>query len=115
MCCTLLRCRWKHEPTVVLCCHSYYLYQPADSPASAVPGRPLVLLILLATAIWIRYCLHDLRYTREFSQQRALFGEEITLSISLENAKMLPLPWVEIEDTVPRSLRFSGRNLRVNM
>jgi uncharacterized protein (DUF58 family) len=75
----------------------------------------LVLLILLATAIWIRYCLHDLRYTREFSQQRALFGEEITLSISLENAKMLPLPWVEIEDTVPRSLRFSGRNLRVNM
>lgn len=75
----------------------------------------LGLLVLAATDIWAKYCLQDLRYQRQFSEQRALFGEEITLSFSVENAKLLPLPWLEIEDTVPRSLTFTGRHLRVSI
>lgn len=74
----------------------------------------LGLLVLAATDIWAKYCLQDLRYQRQFSEQRVLFGEEITLSLSVENAKLLPLPWLEIEDNVPRSLTFTGRHLRVS-
>jgi len=48
----------------------------------------LGVLILAATDIWAKYCLHDLRYQRQFSEQRVLFGEEITLSLSIENAKL---------------------------
>ena len=71
-------------------------------------------LVLLATDTWAKYFLQDLRYQRQFSEQRVLFGEEITLSLSVENAKLLPLPWLEIEDSVPRTLTFTGRQLRVS-
>src|SRR5260370_642882 len=71
-------------------------------------------LVLLATDTWAKYCLQDLRYQRQFSEQRVLFGEEITVSLSVENAKLLPLPWLEIEDSVPRTLTFTGRQLRVS-
>ncbi len=75
----------------------------------------LALFILLVADIWAKYCLRDVRYTRELSEKRALFGEEITLSLSIENAKLLPLPWLELEEIVPRDLRFSGSNLRVSV
>src|SRR6266566_1408329 len=75
----------------------------------------LGVLVLAATDIWVKYCLQDVRYQRQFSEQRALFGEEIQLSLSVENAKLLPLPWLEIEDSVPQPLTFKGRHLRVNI
>ena len=46
-------------------------------------------------------------------KQRVLFGEEFTFSITLENAKLLPLPWLEIEEAIARSLAFSSRNARM--
>src|SRR5690242_10063527 len=72
----------------------------------------LVLLVLSTTDLWARYCLHKLTYERQFSEQRVLFGEEITLSLTVENAKILPLPWLEIEDTVPRMLPMEDQELR---
>ncbi len=74
----------------------------------------LGVLVLATTDIWAKYCLQDLRYQRQFSEQRVLFGEEIDLSLAIENAKLLPLPWLEIEDNVPRELTFKGRHLRIS-
>jgi uncharacterized protein (DUF58 family) len=74
----------------------------------------LVLLVAWTTSIWAKYCLQDVRYQRQFSEQRVLFGEEVTLSLSIENAKLLPLPWIEVEDRIPRGLTVTGRNLRVS-
>jgi uncharacterized protein (DUF58 family) len=74
----------------------------------------LALLVLLLIDIWAKYCLAALRFERTLSQQRVNFGEEITLSATVENAKILPLPWLEIEDDVPRTLPVRGRHLRVN-
>jgi uncharacterized protein (DUF58 family) len=74
----------------------------------------LGVIVLAATDIWAKYCLQELRYQRQFSEQRVLFGEEITLSLSIENAKLLPLPWLEIEDSVPRQLTIKGRHLRIS-
>lgn len=75
----------------------------------------LALLVLLTADAWARYCLRNLRFERALSEKRALFGEEVTLSFVVENAKPLPLPWLEIEDTVPRALAFQGRQLRIQV
>lgn len=75
----------------------------------------LGLLIVGMADIWIKYCLRDLRYTRQLSEQRVLFGEEITLALSVENAKLLPLPWLEIEDSIPRALSFPEQHVRISL
>ena len=74
----------------------------------------LGVLVLATTDIWAKYCLQDLRYQRQFSEQRVLFGEEVNLSLAIENAKLLPLPWLEIEDSVPRELTTQGRHMRIS-
>ncbi len=83
-----------------------FLHQPL-LPLVAI----LLLLILTITDVWALYCLDNLHYQRHFSEKRALFGEEITLSLSVENAKLLPLPWLEIADTIPRALPIKGHKL----
>jgi uncharacterized protein (DUF58 family) len=75
----------------------------------------LGLLVVGMADIWINFCLRNLRYSRQLSEQRVLFGEEITLSLSIENAKLLPLPWLEIEDSVPQALTFTGQRVRTSL
>src|SRR6266536_3066518 len=75
----------------------------------------LGVLVLAATDIWAKFCLQDLHFQRQFSEKRVLFGEEITLSLTVENAKLLPLPWLEVEDTIPRALTMAGQQLRVSV
>jgi uncharacterized protein (DUF58 family) len=75
----------------------------------------LVLLITATTDIWSTYCLRYLHYQRQFSEHRSLFGEEVTLSLTVENAKVLSLPWLEVEDTIPRALTMTGQQLRVSI
>lgn len=75
----------------------------------------LSVLVVGTTDIWSTFCLHELHYKRELSEKRALFGEEITLSISVENGKMLPLPWLEIADTLPNGLPLRERRMRVDL
>jgi len=90
---------------------------------AAIPFRqPLLLviglLILIVTGtieIWGRYCLQYLDYKREFSEKRVLFGEEVTLSLSVENAKLLPLPWLETEDSVPSALLYPDHHMRISI
>lgn len=74
----------------------------------------LALLVLITADIWGKYCLSNLLFQRELSEHRVLFGEEITLAVAIENAKLLPLPWLEVEDVVPSGLHIQGRQLRVN-
>jgi len=75
----------------------------------------LVLVIIGTTDMWATFCLRQLRYQRQFSEQRVLFGEQVTLSVSVENGKLLPLPWLEIEDTVPRALTMTGQHISVSV
>ena len=87
---------------------------PFHQPLLIVIGL-LVLVVIGTTDIWYVFCLRHLRYQRHFSEERALFGEEVTLSLALENAKMLPLPWVEVEDILPRALTLANQQLRTSL
>jgi uncharacterized protein (DUF58 family) len=74
----------------------------------------LGVLVLVSADVWAKYCLQNLQYQRSFSEHHALFGEEVSLSLSIENAKLLPLPWLEVEDSVPRELAIKGRHMHIS-
>jgi uncharacterized protein (DUF58 family) len=67
----------------------------------------ILLLVAAATYVWRKYCLSGLSYTRHLAQDRAFFGERVALTVELRNDKPLPLPWLEVEDTIP------GQELRL--
>lgn len=71
-----------------------------------------VLLALIAAAVaitigvvllWQKRGLDRVSYSRSFNRTRAFPGEEVTLEITIENAKLLPLPWLEVVDEFPDS------------
>lgn len=69
-----------------------------------------VILALLAGAsyFWSRYCLEALTYERHFGTKRLYLGEETDLFIQLTNAKPLPLPWVRVDDELPKGLDIAA-------
>jgi hypothetical protein len=59
-----------------------------------------------------RSALRNLVIHQQVNQKRAFFGESVTLSMSVENQKLLPLPWLEVEDEIPIQLPLlTGRAL----
>ncbi len=66
----------------------------------------LVLLVRGVNRLWEKYALVRIHFTRRLSTGRAFFGEEVTLVEEITNRKPLPLPWLEVEDEVPRDITF---------
>jgi uncharacterized protein (DUF58 family) len=65
-----------------------------------------VLVLGLVPDLWYRWALRDLIVRHETSAPRVLFGEEVTLSLCLENRKFLPLPWLELTNEIPAQLHL---------
>ena len=64
----------------------------------------LLLILYGAAQIWSKYALRQVEYTRHLSSTHAFFGDEVTFEISLANRKVLPLPWVQIEEELDEHL-----------
>ena len=68
----------------------------------------LIALLFLLTGgvsrLWNRYCLSRVEYKRRLSSNRVFFGEKITYEIQIENRKLLPLPWLQVEDELPEKV-----------
>jgi uncharacterized protein (DUF58 family) len=75
-------------------------------------GGLLILFLLVMIDIWAFYSLHEIHFKQELSEQRVLFGEEVTLTITVENAKILPLPVLEFKEVVPRALPIKDQPIR---
>lgn len=69
------------------------------------------LLIGAASWVWQRACFAGVAYRRVLGQRRAFFGEEVDLVLEVTNRKLLPLPWLEVEDEVPEALEFLDADL----
>lgn len=73
---------------------------------------PILLVALLffftsgTARIWTRYALDRMEYKRSFSAKRVFFGETVNLEIGIANLKILPVPWLHIQDEVPEELTF---------
>jgi uncharacterized protein (DUF58 family) len=69
-----------------------------------VPLFIVALLFFIAGAIarlWARYSLSRVEYRRQLSSNRVFFGEEIKMAVEVTNRKILPLPWLQVEEQLP--------------
>ena len=72
------------------------------------------LLVGLVPELWYRQALSHLVLRQSVSQQRVFFGEEVTLSVSIENQKLLPLPWLQVENKITPPLTFLHKRSQSN-
>ncbi len=82
---------------------------------AAITQQPALLLVAMVlgalvglTALWQHWCLGNVEYSRVLSQQRAFPGETVDLRIQTVNRKLLPLPWLVVEDELPAELTIHG-------
>lgn len=68
-------------------------------------------LALLVAKLWSRYAFHGVRYSRTFSTDRAFVGDEIMLTQRIENAKLLGIASLKIDDVVPDKLEYPDQPL----
>lgn len=61
----------------------------------------LVIVLGAVPELWYRFCLAGVRVRRSFSAYRAEVGDELFLTLTIENRKLLPLPRLEVKDEVP--------------
>jgi uncharacterized protein (DUF58 family) len=73
-----------------------------EPPVAAVGA--LVLLAGGLARAWSRLALERVSYARGLSVHRAFVGEEIEVQFSIANRKALPLPWIEIRESVPEAM-----------
>lgn len=67
--------------------------------------------VLVLRSVWSRYGLSALEYERHLSAQRVPWGERIELDLVVRNGKPLPLPWLQIDDTISHGAEIVGRAL----
>jgi uncharacterized protein (DUF58 family) len=84
--------------------------------ASLVLQQPLLFLAALFTFIvgivpnlWYRHALRHLVVGQQVNHRNVFYGEEITLSLSIENQKFLPLPWLKVENKVTPPLAIISK------
>lgn len=74
-----------------------------------VPLFLLALLVLIASVVsrmWVKYALKKLEYSRWVGESHVFFGESVPLELSIANRKILPLPWVNVQDEIPQGVTF---------
>lgn len=72
-----------------------------------VTQQPLAFVATIFTLVigfvpeqWYRHAMRHLVIRQQVNHRHIFFGEEVTLSISIENQKLLPLPWLQVEDAI---------------
>jgi uncharacterized protein (DUF58 family) len=74
--------------------------------------QPLIFLAALFTLsvglipdLWYRRALRHLYVKQWVNQRHLFFGEEVTLAMRLENQKLLPLPWLQVDNKITPPLQ----------
>ena len=76
-------------------------------PIIAAVGA-LAFVIAMVSRIWAALALEDITIDRTASVNHAFLGDEIEITFTVENKKPLPVPWLEINEYVPRGLLVEG-------
>lgn len=69
----------------------------------------LVLLTGGASWGWNRVCLDGVTYARGLSADRALPGDEVILTLTVTNRKLLPMPWLSLDEELSDGLVVQDR------
>jgi len=68
----------------------------------------LLLALLILGWSWYKLALWRVDYSRHFAEKRAFVGEEIELTLAVENHKWLPVSWLRLQDDFPEALPIKG-------
>lgn len=71
----------------------------------------LLALVAFATALWGRYALAGVTYSRKLGAPRLFVGEETDLWVEMVNAKPLPLAWLKANDEFPAEIELQKGTL----
>ena len=71
-----------------------------------------IVLIGLVPDLWYRQGLRHLLVRQQMSQRHLFFGEEVVLSVVIENQKLLPLPWLDVENKITPPLAILSKRVR---
>jgi uncharacterized protein (DUF58 family) len=74
----------------------------------------LLLTVAGLSRLWSAQSGRALYYRRHFSEIRAFQGETVTLTLQVQNGKLLPQPWVAIRDAFPPELPVAESKLDAN-
>ncbi len=66
----------------------------------------LLATILPLARLWSNVSLRQIFYSRRLEPRRAFVGETVHLTMTVENHKLLPLGWLEIQDDLPEELHL---------
>lgn len=75
------------------------------SPVLVSLGLLLVLTVAVSW-LWNRYVLRQVYFERTFSSRKLFPGDQIDMTISVANRKLLPLPWLRWEDRFPSRVQL---------
>lgn len=64
----------------------------------------MLALLSLVAHWWNQRSLHGVRLFRGLIYKRGFPGEELSLTIEVENRKFLPIPWLRIQDPIPLAI-----------
>jgi uncharacterized protein (DUF58 family) len=93
---------------LVLFVVSLLLQQPLLFLASLFIG-----LIGLVPDLWYRQGLRHLLVRQQVDQRHLFFGEDAVLSVVIENQKLLPLPWLDVENKITPPLALLSKRVRL--
>lgn len=86
--------------------------------ASLLLQQPVLFVCALLVAtlaalpeIWYRYGLLSLVIEHRLGASRAVFGDTVEVALVVENRKLLPIPWIEVDDQFPDALPVLGLHL----
>ena len=72
----------------------------------------LVIIVWLLAKFWDRFAFKKVSHARSVGRGRAFVGDSVEYSVTLTNDKLVPLIWVDIQDTFPRQLDLPGATVR---
>ncbi len=75
-----------------------------SQPAVTVIGT-ITLLTLAVSWYWNKHVLDRLVFERQSDADRCFAGESLHLTLRLTNKKLLPMPWVRVEDAIAARVR----------
>src|SRR5579875_1581028 len=70
-----------------------------------------ILMVGLIPDLWYRQGLRHLLVRQQVNQRHLFFGEEVILSVIIENQKLLPLPWLDVENKITPPLAILSRRV----
>ena len=73
-----------------------------SAPLAAMAA--LILALATVTRVWSRLALHSVRCTLEFPDDHAFPDDEVDLILRVQGRGPVPIPWLEVDFTVPRGL-----------